>query len=145
LSIKVRHQVGRSGESVFQLQAIEGIGVTRDALGRNIELDSRPRAQPREVPTFPIPPASMSHRQPKRTEQVVFVEDVARRHDHRRDRVVHDLLLRRHCHAPTLAPPTQLPDQLSATPMKLIGSLSRRPIPAPMQCSDHARLSQAAT
>jgi hypothetical protein len=67
----------------------------------------------------PMAPATMIDREPKRPQQVMLIGDTARRHHDGRNRVIHDLFLRRNRDAPRLAATPQLPDQLSATPMQL--------------------------
>ncbi|HTA16048.1 MAG TPA: hypothetical protein VK781_14425 [Solirubrobacteraceae bacterium] len=125
MRVKVSHQVSGPRETVPQLQTVKGIGVARDVLRRDVEIDPRSRAKAREVPTFAISPAPMVDRQPESTKQMVFIDDITRRHDDCRDRVVHDLFLRNIGDATPLTATTQLPDQLGPAPVQLLRRLIR--------------------
>jgi hypothetical protein len=94
--IEISHQISSPGKAIAELQLVEWVGnIGCGVLNRCVELDPLARAQPREVPAFAVPAATMIDRKPERTQQVMLIGDTARRHHDRRDRVVNDLLLRR--------------------------------------------------
>jgi hypothetical protein len=60
--VQVGHQVGGSGEPVSQLESIEGVGVYRHLLSRDVELDASPRAKAGEVSAFAVATAAVIDR-----------------------------------------------------------------------------------